>query len=166
MTAGRALRTPDSRYVVRGRLWRAANPSLAEPERRRLVAELGAARRAVAAARRAGEDEAGAHARVDAAKRGLGERGPVRWNDGAPDLNRHMAHTTNYADWHAEATAPKSGPSVTAGKEIAMPPRDKPEEPGADILPDTPTPASPGKPSKTESEHIEEEGEPFGDNFV
>ncbi|WP_425351862.1 hypothetical protein [Rhizobium anhuiense] len=33
---------------------------------------------------------------VDAAKIGLGERGPVWWTDGAPDLNRHLAKTTQY----------------------------------------------------------------------
>lgn len=38
---------------------------------------------------------------VDEAKRALGERGPVWWNDGAPDLNRHMARNTPYADWYA-----------------------------------------------------------------
>ena len=96
--------TPDGRYlVVRGRLWRVANPALSEAERDRLVRDLMAARRAVAAAKRtdniAAEDAA--HAAVDAAKVALGERGPVWWDDGAPDLNRHMARTTPYADWYA-----------------------------------------------------------------
>jgi len=36
---------------------------------------------------------------VDRAKRALGERGSVWWADGAPDLNRHMAINTDYADW-------------------------------------------------------------------
>ena len=95
--------TPDGRYiVVRGRLWRAANPDLPPERRAALVAELMAARRAVAVARRAGESEESAHAAVDAAKIALGERGPVWWNDGAPDLNRHMARTTVYADWFGE----------------------------------------------------------------
>ena len=96
--------TPDLRYiVVRGRLWRRANPALAEDERQRLVAQLMAARRAVAAAKRAGDAdaEAQAHAAVDAAKVALGERGPVWWDDGAPDLNRHMARNTPYAAWFA-----------------------------------------------------------------
>jgi hypothetical protein len=166
MSADVPPRTPDGRYiVVRGRLWRATDPSLAEPERRRLVDELGAARRAVAAARRVGGDEGAAHARVDATKRALGERGPVWWRDGAPDLNRHMAHTTLYAAWFAALSAPKAGSDVEREEEITMTPKDKPE-PGADILPDTPAPAAPGEPAKTEDEHIEEEGEPFGDNFV
>ena len=72
-----------------------------------LVAELMAARRAKQAAIRAGDDAARqeARARVDAAKTALGERGPVWWSDGAPDLNRHMARTTVYADWFAGLTA-------------------------------------------------------------
>ncbi|GAA0731732.1 hypothetical protein GCM10009106_12550 [Sphingomonas japonica] len=61
-----------------------------------------AARSAVAKARKAGNAAAktAAHAAVDIAKRGLGERGPVWWNDGAPDLNRHLARTGPYADWY------------------------------------------------------------------
>lgn len=64
-----------------------------------------AARRAKAAAMRAGDDDAREQARerVDAAKRALGERGPVWWTDGAPDLTRHLARTTVYAEWYAEA---------------------------------------------------------------
>ena len=89
--------------MVRGRLWRRANPALAEDIRRALVADLMAARRGVALSRRAGDaaGEAAAHAAVDRAKVALGERGPVWWTDGAPDLNRHMARTTGYADWWA-----------------------------------------------------------------
>src|SRR5687768_13690823 len=96
--------TPDERYfVVRGRLWRCADPSLPELERARLVAELMTARREVAAARRTGDEEAlrAARATVDAAKRALGERGPVWWADGAPDYNRRLARTTPYAAWFA-----------------------------------------------------------------
>ena len=87
--------------MVRGRLWRAANPRLDPAHREALVAELMRARRAVAAARRAGASEDQAHAAVQAAKVALGERGPVWWSDGAPDLSRHMARTTAYADWFA-----------------------------------------------------------------
>lgn len=97
-------RTPDGRYlVVRGRLWRTANPALPPAERTRLVAALMDARRAVAAARRAGDPgaERAARAAVHAAKVALGERGPVWWDDGAPDLNRRMIHTTPYAEWWA-----------------------------------------------------------------
>jgi len=62
-----------------------------------------AARRAVGIARRHGdaEREAAAHEAVDLAKHALGERGPVWWDDGAPDLNRHLAWTAVYAGWYA-----------------------------------------------------------------
>ena len=97
--------TPDGRYiVVRGRLWRRANPHLSEETRVALVRDLMTARRAVGVAKR-GDDPDGesvAHGDVDAAKRALGERGPVWWMDGAPDFNRHMAKNTPYADWWAE----------------------------------------------------------------
>lgn len=95
-----AKTTPDGRYIiVRGRLWRTANPALAPEERQRLVEELMSARRAVARAKRAGDDDALHQARdaVDAAKRRLGERGPVWWTDGAPDLNRRLLKNTPYA---------------------------------------------------------------------
>ena len=94
--------TPDGRYiVVRGRLWRRANPALPDSRRAELVQALMQARRDVGTALRGGDATAehAARARVDAAKRGLGERGPVWWDDGAPDLNRHMAANTPYADW-------------------------------------------------------------------
>lgn len=96
--------TPDGRYfVVRGRLWRMSDPQLSADERGALVRELMDARRAVARTRRAKEVEANnrALAVVDAAKRALGERGPVWWEDGQPDYNRQMARNTPYADWMA-----------------------------------------------------------------
>ena len=101
----RYLVTPDGRYfVVRDRLWRCSNPALPADERARLVRGLMAARRAVADARRADDADARAAARaaVDAAKRALGERGPVWWTDGAPDWNRHLVKNTPYAEWYAE----------------------------------------------------------------
>lgn len=96
--------TPDGRYfVVRGRLWRMADPALSEERRVALVAALMTARRGVATARRSGDAaaEAAARAEVDRAKHALGERGPVWWDDGAPDYNRHMARNTPYAAWFA-----------------------------------------------------------------
>ena len=96
-------RTLDGRYfVVRGRLWRLANPALPPAIHDALVHELMAARRAV---RDAGDDDdlrAACRARVDAAKRALGERGPVWWTDGAPDYNRRMVIDTPYAAWFAD----------------------------------------------------------------
>ena len=81
-------RTPDGRYVfVDGRRWRATDPSLSEERRQEFVGELMAARRAVGAAKRAGDPEAErrARARVHAAKVGLGERGPKWWERAAAE---------------------------------------------------------------------------------
>jgi len=61
------------------------------------------ARRAVRDAK-ANDDprvEAAAHRAVGEAKKALGERGVVWWNDGAPDFNRHLAKNTPYAAWYA-----------------------------------------------------------------
>lgn len=96
-------RTPDGRYfVVRGRLWRLSNPALDEATRAKLTGALMAARRAVRTGRGDPAAVAEARARVDAAKRALGERGPVWWSDGAPDHNRRMAVNTPYAEWYAQ----------------------------------------------------------------
>lgn len=93
-----APKTPDGRYImVRGRLWRAANPTLPEAERQRLVADLMRARRQVRSIDSA--TKTAARRAVDIAKHGLGERGPVWWTDGAPDFNRKLAKNTPYADW-------------------------------------------------------------------
>ena len=95
--------TPDGHYiVVRGRLWRRADPHLPEAERQAQVAALMTARRAVRAALSDGDTNAlrAARAAVDAAKVALGERGPVWW-PGEEDLNRHLARNTRYADWYA-----------------------------------------------------------------
>ncbi len=97
--------TPDGRYfVVRGRLWRCANPTLAPDQRQALTRELMAAQREKGVAMRAGDANAreAARLRADAAKIALGERGPVWWTDGSADLNRRMARTTCYADWFAK----------------------------------------------------------------
>lgn len=104
------LTTPDGRYlVVRGRLWRRSDPSLSPERREELTRELMSARRAKQTALRRGDAELReeARARVDAAKRALGERGPVWWSDGAPDLNRHLTRTTPYADWYAALSVPE-----------------------------------------------------------
>jgi hypothetical protein len=62
------------------------------------------ARRAVREALKSKDADAlaAARAQVQSAKVGLGERGPVWWTDGAPDLNRHMARNTHYAAWAAD----------------------------------------------------------------
>jgi hypothetical protein len=94
--------TPDGRYiVVRGRLWRRANPALEPVERDGLVRRLMAARRAVKSALARNDPDAlrSARAEVDAAKVALGERGLPWWTDAAPDLNRRLAIHTPYAAW-------------------------------------------------------------------
>lgn len=85
--------------VVRGRLWRVSNPALAAAVRLEWVTQLMAARREI---RQASGDPiriAEARKAVHQSKLELGERGPVWWDDGSPDYNRHMAVNTPYADW-------------------------------------------------------------------
>ncbi|MDH4432208.1 hypothetical protein QEP21_17895 [Pseudomonas shirazica] len=101
--------TPDGRYfVVKGQLWRCSNPSLSYEERQHLVHVLMDARRAVKEAK--ASDDADqmrtAQAEVDQAKRALGERGPVWWDDGSPDYSRHKAINTPYADWYRSLPEP------------------------------------------------------------
>ena len=96
--------TPDGRYfIVRGKLWRMANPNLSAEVRSELVSELMAARSAVRSAKLTGDytAEIAAHHAVDIVKRKLGERGPAWWTDGAPDLNRHRVRHTQYAAWYS-----------------------------------------------------------------
>ena len=97
-----AVLTPDGRYiVVRGRLWRAANPALPPGEHGALVQQLMQARRAVKAALASADEPAlrQARAAVQLAKVALGERGPVWWTDGAADWNRHLVKNSPYAAW-------------------------------------------------------------------
>jgi len=80
-----------------------SNAALSEEQRAQLVSNLMAARRDIGIARRTGDRDAERAARVwvDHAKRDLGERGPVWWENGAPDYNRHMARNTLCAGWFA-----------------------------------------------------------------
>ena len=92
-------RTPDNRYIiVDGILWRATDPRLPDERRQHLVNELMDARRAVGTAKRSGDAraESRARGRVHAAKVALGERGPVWWDDGAPDLTGSRLADTEY----------------------------------------------------------------------
>lgn len=96
--------TPDGRYVViDGRLWRRTRPGLSGARRDRLVRALMRARRAIRQARAVGDlsAEQRARRRVHDAKVALGERGPVWWTDGAPDLSRRLVRNTCYARWYA-----------------------------------------------------------------
>lgn len=91
--------TPDGRYfLVKDRLWRCSDPSLSEPARAALVNDLMNARRAVKTAKSEVETKT-ARTKVHAAKVALGERGPVWWGDGAPDVNSYHPKNTVYADW-------------------------------------------------------------------
>jgi hypothetical protein len=102
-SSNKAVRTPDGRYlVVRGRLWRAANPNLPQAVRERLVRELMQARREVRESLHTNDDKrlVAARAAVDAAKVALGERGPVWWDDDV-EFNRHLVVNTPYAEWYA-----------------------------------------------------------------
>jgi hypothetical protein len=80
---GRGIeRTDDGRYVVvDGRRWRTADPALPDDVRVRLLHHLGVARSGVRSAGLAEDDAAvtAARTRVQAAKTGLGERGPAWW---------------------------------------------------------------------------------------
>lgn len=93
--------TPDGRYfVAKGRLWRKTDPSLPDSVRRAAIKSLMQARRDVGLAA-TDADTAEARARVDAAKRQLGERGPVWWDDGAPDETHKAPKNSTYAGWWA-----------------------------------------------------------------
>jgi hypothetical protein len=95
---GTYLETPDGRYfIIKGRLWRKSNPALLPARRQDLVDDLMDIRQ-LKADRKSLND---ARRRVGAAKRAFGERGPVWWNDGAPDFNRRLVKNTSYAIWYA-----------------------------------------------------------------
>lgn len=110
MSGKKHLITPDGRYlIVRGRLWRCADPTIPWEVRQSLVKELMKARRAVAMARTAPEVQR-ARAAVNIAKHRLGERGPVWWMDGDPDLTGKMVQSTAYADWFEQQEERNQGP--------------------------------------------------------
>ncbi len=92
--------TPDGRYfLVKGRLWRCTNPALHATTREKLVKQLMAARRALKTVARDKKSLKEARSVVHQVKEALGERGPVWWNDGAPDYSRKLAKNTPYAAW-------------------------------------------------------------------
>lgn len=95
------LETPDGRYFVsRGRLWRKSDPGLSDSERRAGIKSLMQARRAGQLAT-SPEDMQSARAAVEDAKLRLGERGPVWWDDGAPDESGLHPAASSYAGWWA-----------------------------------------------------------------
>ena len=85
--------TPDGRYFVASHvLWRKTDPRLPEEQRRAHVKALMKARLA-----------------VRNAKTALGERGPVWWDDDAPDYTRRAPKNTPYAEWWAEQETASDG---------------------------------------------------------
>lgn len=93
--------TEDGRYfVAKGRLWRCTDPSLSATQRQYWVQQLMQARRAVGKAQSSDERQQARDA-VQRAKEALGERGPVWWSDGAPDVSRKKPENTIYAEWWA-----------------------------------------------------------------
>tara|TARA_R110000850_G_scaffold161573_1_gene286131 strand:- start:543 stop:863 length:321 start_codon:yes stop_codon:yes gene_type:complete len=94
--------TPDGRYfVAKNRLWRCTDPRLGEDEKRSHIKALMKARRAVRTAQQHDDEDALRQAReaVQAAKEALGERGPVWWDDNAPDEGGLAPHNSSYAEW-------------------------------------------------------------------
>lgn len=67
-----------------------------------------AARRALKGPSANAAERAEWRAVVQRAKVGLGERGPVWWDDGAPDYNRRLVKSTPYAGWYAGWVAQQS----------------------------------------------------------
>lgn len=85
----------EERYiVVGGRRWRATDPSIPEPLRTELVAELMAARRAVRAGHGDEVAVAAARHRVQDAKVALGERGAPWWEPALAEAHRERVAAT------------------------------------------------------------------------
>jgi hypothetical protein len=88
MSSGNVERTPDGRYiVVKGRRWRAADPSISEPLRAELVSALMTGRRMV---RTHGD---AARVMVHDAKVALGERGDPWWEPTEEGRRQRIAAT-------------------------------------------------------------------------
>ncbi|KAA6210218.1 hypothetical protein [Streptomyces filamentosus] len=98
-------RTPDGRYVIiDGRRWRATDPAVPEDVAARLRSHLMAARRAVAAARRAQDTaaERTARDRVHTAKVALGERGTPWWDQQESERRARWSDALAALDDHGE----------------------------------------------------------------
>jgi hypothetical protein len=76
-----------------------SNPALPADERERLVRELMIVRRKVGTTRRAAAEDGARRPRPGEAR--PGRTRPPMVNDGVPDLNRHMARPTTYANWYS-----------------------------------------------------------------
>ncbi len=94
--------TPDGRYfVAAGKLWRCSDPRLTEAGRKALTKNLMAARRKMKEVQNNERQLKAAKRAVNAAKEALGERGPVWWDDGAPDQTTKAPQNSTYKDWWA-----------------------------------------------------------------
>lgn len=92
--------TPDGRYfVASGKLWRCADPRLTPAGRKALTKNLMDARRKVKEVQNNETRLKAARRAVNAAKEALGERGPVWWEDGAPDETMKHPANSSYAEW-------------------------------------------------------------------
>jgi hypothetical protein len=84
------------------RAWRASHLNLTEEERGHWIAQLIKARRAVHSAPGNPDQLAIPRRAIHETKCALGERGPVWWTDGAPDLNWRLAKNSSYSGWWLE----------------------------------------------------------------
>lgn len=99
------LHTPDQRYIiVRGRLWRAANPGLPEEKRARLVAALMDARRAVKQARAETARLNAGIVRRDGDHRGWHMPSPAAVSNQAQITHSHKIGGLKAAPWAATMT--------------------------------------------------------------
>lgn len=107
--------TADGHHiVVRGRKWRATDPSIPAALRAELVAELMAARRAVHHDRDDPNAVAAARRRVHDAKTALGERGDPWWTPPTPDGRRTRIQATIRALLSKRGTTQTTCPSDIA----------------------------------------------------
>lgn len=94
--------TPDGRYfVASGKLWRCSDPRLTPAGKKALTKNLMDARRKVKEVQNNEARLKAARRQVNAAKEALGERGPVWWDDGAPDETMKSPQESSYAEWWA-----------------------------------------------------------------
>ena len=100
--------TPDGRYfVASGKLWRCSDPRLTPAGRKALTSNLMAARRKVKEVQNNEAKLRAARRQVNAAKEALGERGPVWWDDGAPDEGGRHPKNSSHAEWWAKLAPSK-----------------------------------------------------------
>lgn len=98
--------TPDGRYfVASGKLWRCPDPRLTSAGVKALTKRLMAARRKMKEVQNNERQLKAAKRAVNSAKEALGERGPVWWDDGAPDETMKTPNRSSYAEWWANLSA-------------------------------------------------------------